>query len=196
MSDEAVPRPGEPAAAATQRARQLGSFAALLAGGRRLGTAERALLEPVLRRDLGELVIHDTEQAERLTRRLGAGAFAVGRRIFAPPGVGQNLLAHEAAHVVQQTAPPLVPRLPLVPPGAGRSVSGGGRPAVQLQTAAEPQGTTGREAAAERTAEAVAAQRPSTGPAAEIDLEALADRVYALLCEQAVLETERLAGPF
>ncbi|MDA8219100.1 MAG: DUF4157 domain-containing protein [Dehalococcoidales bacterium] len=190
MTDEARPE----AASLTHRARRLESFAALLARGRRLYPAERSWLEPLLGRDLGDLVVHTDEQSARLAGRLQASAFAAGRRVFAPPGIGEGVLAHEAAHVVQQTAPAAAAELPLALPEAGRTGGAAGRRPVVQASAAEPGGTEGQEAAARSAAEA-AVDRPRTRTATPIDVDDLADRVYVLLQEEALTERERLALP-
>jgi hypothetical protein len=78
-------------------------------GGRSLSVAERAFFEPRFGHDLGETRIHEGGEAAELTQLLGARAFAVGHQIVLGTGEGgdstdaRRLLAHELAHVIQQT---------------------------------------------------------------------------------------------
>lgn len=74
---------------------------------------EGALREPMgtsLGWDFSEVRIHTGPDADRLNRRLGARAFTVGSDIFFRRGAydpassgGRELIAHELAHVVQQS---------------------------------------------------------------------------------------------
>lgn len=84
-----------------------------LGPGRPLDVAVRARMAPAIRADLSGVRIHDDPATGRLARSMRARAFAVGEHIgFAPneyePGtpVGDALIAHELAHVVQQQAVP------------------------------------------------------------------------------------------
>src|SRR4051794_8709051 len=93
--------------------------------GEPLADQIRQRLERLLGRSLADARLHDHTQAERLTRRLGAAAFTLGRHIYVRPGLARAaehdpaalaLLAHEAPPVTQQTPPPLgVPGLPAPP---------------------------------------------------------------------------------
>lgn len=185
----------------------------LLSSGRPLDLTRRRPLETLVGRDLSDLVVHDSEQAGRLAGRLQAEAFAVGRRIFAPPGRlapavpgATQLLAHEAAHVVQQTAPArlavgLARDLPLAPPPARREPARAAAAApagtadwlIQRADLAEAPGTAEeREVAAEHVARAAAASRQAAPR--EVDVGEVAARVYALLLQEARLEREREVG--
>ncbi len=82
-------------------------------GGQALPPALRAHFEPRLGQDLGGVRLHTDANAARLTRSLGAAAFAygsdiyIGERRYAPASpAGRSLLAHELAHTLQQRAEP------------------------------------------------------------------------------------------
>lgn len=71
----------------------------------------RAPLEDHFGTDLAAVRVHADGQAAGLARELEAKAFTVGRDVFVAPQAydpaipaGQALLAHEVAHVGQQTA--------------------------------------------------------------------------------------------
>jgi hypothetical protein len=81
-----------------------------LGGGRPIDESVGARLRPVIGMDLSRIRIHTDAAAARLASGLDARAFTIGQHIaFAPgeyqPGtpVGDALLAHEIAHVVQQS---------------------------------------------------------------------------------------------
>lgn len=93
-----------------------------LGGGEPLGPTTRARLESIIGARLGNVRIHRGAAAERATAAVGAPAFAVGQNIVlgasagsaapeagrssprrGPPTVAELLLAHEAAHTVQQS---------------------------------------------------------------------------------------------
>jgi Domain of unknown function (DUF4157) len=80
-------------------------------GGQPLPGRVRAPMERALGADFRGVRLHTDAQADQFSRMLGARAFTTGREIFFrhgeyhPDGMpGQRLLAHELAHVVQQTA--------------------------------------------------------------------------------------------
>ena len=80
-------------------------------GGHTLDAEFRARLQPHLGHDLGDVRLHTDSHADALSRALSARAFTVGSDIFFRSGayrpgtyVGDRLIAHELAHVVQQTA--------------------------------------------------------------------------------------------
>lgn len=80
--------------------------------GQPLDPASRSRAESWFGRDLGDVRIHDGNQAAELARKLGAEALAIRSHIFGPAEKmtmdtpqGRGLLAHEIAHVVQQTQP-------------------------------------------------------------------------------------------
>ena len=77
--------------------------------GHSLGDATRHRLERTFDADFSTVRVHTDSEAGRLSRALGANAFATGRDIFFDHGAyqpdnfrGQKLLAHELTHVVQQ----------------------------------------------------------------------------------------------
>lgn len=103
--EQAVAAPGLPATAT------LAAHAALarLGAGEALPASSRAHLESRMGHDLSDVRVHTGADAARSARALGARAFTAGRDIvfgggeFAPATRGGlHLLAHEAAHVVQQ----------------------------------------------------------------------------------------------
>ncbi len=61
--------------------------------------------------DLGHVRLHRGDDAARLTGRFGAAALTSGSRIFMAPGLspasglGERVLGHELAHVLQKTGP-------------------------------------------------------------------------------------------
>lgn len=84
-----------------------------LGPGRPLESGTRARMSRVFGRDLSHVRVHDDGAAERATRGLDARALTVGSDVAFGRGeyrpgtpVGDALLAHELAHVVQQDAPP------------------------------------------------------------------------------------------
>lgn len=87
------------------------------AGGQPLQGSVRALVEPQLGTDLGDVRVHADAEADRLSRNLDAKAFTSGKDVFFRGGhhqpdspEGRELLAHELTHVVQQSALPRVQR--------------------------------------------------------------------------------------
>src|SRR5687768_7024607 len=78
-----------------------------LSGGEPLSRAERASMEPRFGFDFGRVRIHSGPEASSAARAVGAHAFALGPHIVlgaaAQRGTpGEQLLAHELTHVVQQ----------------------------------------------------------------------------------------------
>lgn len=81
---------------------------AMAGGGRRLDRQVLEQLRPS-HGDLSDARVHTGPAAEQLARAVSAKAFTVGSDIFMGPGAGDpgspqafELVAHEAAHVVQQ----------------------------------------------------------------------------------------------
>jgi Domain of unknown function (DUF4157) len=79
--------------------------------GQPLGSSARAFFEPRFGFDFSKVRIHTGSQAAQAAHRINAAAFTVGRHIvfgldrFAPgTESGSRLLAHELAHIVQQTS--------------------------------------------------------------------------------------------
>src|SRR4051794_10867136 len=77
--------------------------------GRPLSSGARDRMESGFGQSFGSVRIHDGQEADRLSRSLQAHAFTSGRDIFFSRGAyrpgtstGDQLLAHELAHVVQQ----------------------------------------------------------------------------------------------
>jgi hypothetical protein len=82
-------------------------------GGRPLGTATRAAMEARLGHSFSDVRVHPDERAAATVDTTDAPAFTVGRDVFFAPGRyrpgttgGRRLLAHELAHVVQQSGTP------------------------------------------------------------------------------------------
>ncbi|HEX7839492.1 MAG TPA: DUF4157 domain-containing protein [Kofleriaceae bacterium] len=82
---------------------------ALGASGRPLEPAVRSFMEPRFGRDFSDVRIHDDARAARSAQAIGARAFTVGRHIVFAEGQydahgarGQNLIAHELTHTIQQ----------------------------------------------------------------------------------------------
>ncbi|MFT3852344.1 MAG: DUF4157 domain-containing protein [Ilumatobacteraceae bacterium] len=80
-----------------------------LGRGRQLDGSTRAAMESGFGHDFGSVRIHDGGPSRELNRRMSAEAFTIGNDIFfagsapdASSPAGQNLLAHELTHVVQQ----------------------------------------------------------------------------------------------
>src|SRR5215207_6153761 len=80
-------------------------------GGRPLPPSERAFFESRFGRDFGGVRVHADGRAAELARSLNARAYTAGRDIVFGEGQyssatteGRKLLAHELAHVIQQSA--------------------------------------------------------------------------------------------
>jgi hypothetical protein len=76
-------------------------------------------MEQRLGADLGAVRVHDDTRAQASAEAVSARAYTVGTDVvfgpgrFAPhSGEGQHLLAHELAHVIQQSQPPQLQRAP------------------------------------------------------------------------------------
>ncbi|MEO8810302.1 MAG: DUF4157 domain-containing protein [Rhodanobacter sp.] len=79
--------------------------------GERLPSSLSAIFSGKFRRDLSQVTLHRDAEAAAAVRSIGANAFARGNKLFFREGAfqpgspaGQALLAHELAHVVQQTS--------------------------------------------------------------------------------------------
>jgi hypothetical protein len=77
--------------------------------GQRLPDQLRARMEPAFGADFSGVRVHADGESDRLNRSLGARAFTTGRDVFFRQGdynpnsrMGQELIAHELTHVVQQ----------------------------------------------------------------------------------------------
>jgi hypothetical protein len=92
-----------------------------------------APLERAYGAPLGDVRVHTGAQAGALARAVSARAFTVGRDIFFAPGEyrpgtseGAALIAHEAAHVVQQRGAPAGGPLAVSEPGDATEVEAEG----------------------------------------------------------------------
>ncbi len=105
-----------------------------LDGGTPLSTNVRSRIEPVLGADFGHVQIHNSPSDQEMAKGLRAKAFTYGNHIWLGRNQSSNdikLMAHEAAHVVQQGAAPGRPlsiqraeedRPPARPPTDGNAV--------------------------------------------------------------------------
>jgi len=114
---------GHAGPAGSAGARDLG-----LGGGRALPADVRGFFEPRFGHDFGRVRIHTDAGAAEATRTLSARAFTVGSDVAFAPGeyqprshAGRRLLAHELAHVIQQSGsePARVRREPVELPPTG-----------------------------------------------------------------------------
>lgn len=78
--------------------------------GQTLAPADREFFEPLWGFDFASVRIHSDDQAARSAHSFGARAYSVGSNIVFGPGgyqpatvAGRHVLAHELAHVVQQS---------------------------------------------------------------------------------------------
>ena len=78
-------------------------------GGSPLDKAFREKVEPAMGADFSEVKVHTSSEADKLSQAIQAKAFTTGKDIFFRQGEyepgsrgGQELLAHELTHVVQQ----------------------------------------------------------------------------------------------
>lgn len=103
-------------------------YEALQSPGQPLDTPTRAFFEPRFGHEFGRVRIHSDTKAARSTRAVNALAYTVGQDLvfgagqFSPrSSAGKELLAHELAHAVQQTAISARPlgRLTVTSPGDG-----------------------------------------------------------------------------
>jgi len=138
LREEELASPGRrPAAPPATASEGLGPE---LGPGRPLGPESRAFLEPRFGRDLEHVRVHTGPQAEESADAVQAKAFTFGRDVvfgageYAPGTTeGTRLLAHEMAHVVQQSAagsPPVLQRSPV----DGEPPPQSPAPPAQLQT--------------------------------------------------------------
>ena len=76
-----------------------------LGAGRPLSTPERSFYEPRFNRDFSSVRIHEGERADKAAQQIDAKAFTYGNNIAFAQGEkekgGQQIMAHELAHVVQ-----------------------------------------------------------------------------------------------
>jgi hypothetical protein len=93
-------------------------------GGQSLTRTARTQMEPAFGADFSNVRVHTGSQADALNQSLGARAFTTGRDIFFRRGEyspgsskGQELLAHELTHVVQQGGSDVQSKLTVSQPG-------------------------------------------------------------------------------
>jgi len=93
-------------------------------GGGPLDQNLQARLSEGLGHDMSQVRVHTDDQAASLTRAVSARAFTVGNDIFFAPGEykpgsseGNELITHEATHVVQQAGAPSNGPLTVSTPG-------------------------------------------------------------------------------
>ncbi|MBI4790792.1 MAG: DUF4157 domain-containing protein [Chloroflexi bacterium] len=80
-------------------------------GGQQLDGAVQAKMSDATGHDFSGVKVHTSSESDTLNRQLGAKAFTTGQDIFFRSGAyephssgGQELLAHELTHVVQQSS--------------------------------------------------------------------------------------------
>jgi Domain of unknown function (DUF4157) len=117
VSDEAVPVRRVACGSQTETAAPPTVYEALAAPARPLDPATQAFMESRFGYDFNRVRIHTDALAERSADAVAADAYTVGSHVvFAhgryDPGSrdGQRLLAHELAHVVQQSPPGVIAR--------------------------------------------------------------------------------------
>jgi hypothetical protein len=94
---------------------------AMTSGGAPLAATVRTTFEQRFGHDLAGVRVHTDGTAAEATTVLGAKAFTIGEHVFFAAGeyqpgsrLGQWLIAHELAHVVQQAPPGQVRRRPII----------------------------------------------------------------------------------
>ncbi len=113
-------------------------FNARKGNGLSLPESVRTFMEPRFGYDFSQVRVHSDPQANRLASELNAKAFTQGKDIFFGSGyyqphtkAGQQLLAHELTHVVQQAG------TEAKPPGTQEGKSQSATPTIQPQIADE-----------------------------------------------------------
>jgi len=165
-------------------------------------------MESLLGHDLRDVRIHETKQAGELAKKMDAEAFAIGRHIFfaedklyPPSGYRAGLLAHELTHVIQQTRPDRKyssPDRPDLVPGRSSGLNSTLRPPQLASQGPSGNGSNDVSGEAENAAQRVESgvrrsvnKARNKGEAAEIDVQALADRVYGLMQNELLVERDR-----
>lgn len=179
--------------------------------GRPVEAALGEEMKQLLGCDFRDVRIYDDRKAEEMARQLGAEAFTMGKKIFAPKGkldattlAGKALLAHELSHVARETqhanwaaAERPLPIWEAIQPAAKSEVPRAAAPGRTAVGASLLQEAKEREAqAVERmvreSGNTMPRRREQSNPkAAEIDPEDIADRVYDLMQSELILERER-----
>jgi hypothetical protein len=136
-------------------------------GGRPLDQATRVSLEPQFGYDFSQVRVHTGDQAAQSAETLHAQAYTVGQDIvfgedaYAPQsGAGQRLIAHELAHVVQQSSGPVAGSMM----AQGVSIS---QPSDSFEQAAD----RAADLAVSGAPAASAAQAPAAGAAPTVQRE-------------------------
>jgi hypothetical protein len=113
VADEADKAGPGAAAGALARGGNLDQMSAFLGGGQPLDSATRGGMEQAFNHGFGDVRVHAGERGAAMAGALGARAFAFGSQIAFGGGqyqpgtpMGDALLAHELAHVVQQQGQP------------------------------------------------------------------------------------------
>ncbi|HEX4910062.1 MAG TPA: DUF4157 domain-containing protein [Permianibacter sp.] len=140
-----------------------------MTAGAELPLSVRRFMEPRFRADFSAVKVHTGDKAAKLNRQLSAQAFTIGNHIFfgrnkfqPDSGEGQELLAHELTHTIQQGA--------VAQQSASSSNTGSpattARPARTPAKAPVPARTVGaiqrREVALQRSEDATVSQRAPT----------------------------------
>ena len=178
-------------------------FRSLFDLGEPLDVNTQRLMETFFGYDLEKVRLHRGQEADEASRQLGARAFTFRGHVFGPRQnlltssvEGLGLLAHELTHVIQQTKPR---RLHPAAEISLVSAAPGGHSDVEMVLLAPSQGLPLTTDPQFREAQARASEQLVTEgltdnqgkPPPEIDLEAVADKVYRLMQSDLVLERER-----
>ena len=175
----------------------------VLGVGRPLEQVVRSRMERLFGCKLPEVRIHDSDQAGELANRMGARAFTIGSRIFAPPGElnpemtsGAGLLAHELVHATQEyghvssgqgqaTDRAAGARMPSAGPGTPRTLKAA--PSVDPASDPEEEQARAAELAARRAEDFNPPKELATAP----DPDVVADKVYRLMQQELLTNRER-----
>jgi hypothetical protein len=173
-----------------------------------LDESARGKMEAFFGRSLADVRLYDSLLAVEMATRLGADAFTFGNRIFAPATKlnpqtkeGLGLLAHELTHVVQQTQPQRLQyahelQKPQANWGQGMAQVRE-QPAMYSPPDLNP-ALSDIEGEAQANEQMVRAQKStqttSEIPPPEIEIVALANKVYRLMQQELVLERERVVS--
>jgi len=187
-----------PASMAKIQQQKAGERPAIQPSDRALSTQERSFFEPRFGHDFSQVQIHSDARSAEMADALNAEAFTLGRDIYFGSGKYRprtretdRLLAHELAHVVQQsrTGPILQPKLKLT-----------GSANLQARVAAVLNAGLGNfyyvsvDSSGELKMEPIRAAHTSsiTGPSAPV--RALADQLWSLISESGATTVDVVAG--
>ncbi len=129
-----IDRPGhrQPAIEANAISQELGAHSNGSGNGQPLSSQQRAFFEPQFGHDFSQVRIHSDERSAAMADSLNAEAFTVGNDIYFGSGkprtiTPDRLLAHELAHVAQQSqmGPTLQPKLKITgsPTNVSRAIA-------------------------------------------------------------------------